>query len=219
MIELKHVSKSYHQGDTLIEVLKNVHLTIASGEKVAIIGASGSGKSTLLSLMSGMDIPDSGSVLIDSNDIAKMGEDELSQLRNTNIGVIFQSFELVPSFTALENVMLPLDIGGKESRATAIKALASVGLSNRMHHLPSMLSGGEEQRVAIARALVQAPSILFADEPTGNLDVKTGEQILAQLMDAAKDCTLVIITHDKEIAHRMDRIIEIKGGSINEITS
>ena len=219
MIELKHVSKSYRQSDTLIEVLKDINLTIASGEKVAIIGASGSGKSTLLSLMSGMDIPDSGSVLIDGNDIAKMGENKLSQLRNTNIGVIFQSFELVPSFSALENVMLPLDIGGKESRAIAVQALTSVGLSSRMNHLPSMLSGGEEQRVAIARALVQSPSILFADEPTGNLDAQTGEQILAQLMDVAKDRTLVIITHDKEIADRMDRIIEIKGGNINEAAS
>ena len=166
MIELKHVSKSYRQSDTLIEVLKDIDLTIASGEKVAIIGASGSGKSTLLSLMSGMDIPDSGSVLIDGNDIAKMGESELSQLRNTNIGVIFQSFELVPSFTALENVMLPIDIGGKESRAIAVQALTSVGLSSRMNHLPSMLSGGEEQRVAIARALREDDSCDLKVRPT-----------------------------------------------------
>lgn len=219
MIELQNVSKSYRQGDAQVRVLSDVSISIATGENVAIIGASGSGKSTLLSLMSGMDTPDSGRVLIDGKDIGHMTERELADFRNRRIGVIFQSFELVPSFTALENVMLPLDIRGNGSRADAEHALSSVGLSHRFQHLPSMLSGGEEQRVAIARALAQAPGILFADEPTGNLDRKTGEEVLALIRGALGDTerTLVMITHDREIARTMDRILEIKDGVVQDV--
>lgn len=219
MIELQNVSKTYRQGDQVIRVLSGVTLSIASGEKVAIVGASGSGKSTLLSIMSGMDTPDSGRVIVDGKDIGEMSERELAEFRNRRIGVIFQSFELVPSFTALENVLLPLDIRDVDGRADAEHALASVGLSHRVHHLPSMLSGGEEQRVAIARALAQAPDILFADEPTGNLDRKTGEEILELIRKALgkRERTLVMITHDTEIARTMDRVLEIKDGDVKDI--
>ncbi len=220
MIELKHVSKTYTQGDVKIPVLQDVNLRVAEGEHVAIIGASGSGKSTLLSLMSGMDSPDSGEVHIDGKDISKMNEDELAILRNKDIAIIFQSFELVPSFSALENVMLPLDIGSRGGRVEANAALEKVGLAHRTTHLPSMLSGGEEQRVAIARALVQNPKILFADEPTGNLDPTTGTQVLALIREAASGTkrTLIIITHENEIAKQMDRILEIKNGVVIEVS-
>lgn len=219
MIELQNISKSYRQGETLIRVLSDVSLSISAGEKVAIVGASGSGKSTLLSIMSGMDTPDSGKVVIDGKNIAEMSPRELSEFRNRSIGVIFQSFELVPSFTALENVMLPLDIRDSNGRADAERALASVGLSHRLNHLPSMLSGGEEQRVAIARVLAQSPGVLFADEPTGNLDRKTGEEVLRLIRTALgeHERTLIMITHDPEIAQTMDRVLEIKDGSVRDI--
>ncbi len=220
MIELKHISKTYHQGDATIAVLKDVNLTIKEGERVAIVGASGSGKSTLLSLMSGMDTPDEGEVIIDGKNLESLSEAELATVRNKTISIIFQSFELVPSFSAIENVMLPIDIGGGKGRDRAQQALSAVGLAHRTTHLPSMLSGGEEQRVAIARALVGDPKILFADEPTGNLDQKTGAQVLALIKDAAggKNRTLVIITHDKEIAKSMDRILEIKDGHVTDLS-
>jgi len=220
MIELKNVSKSYRQGTEVISVLSNVNLIINEGERVAIIGASGSGKSTLISLMSGMDKPDSGEVCIAGKDISLLSESQIAELRNKEIAIIFQSFELVPSFSALENVMLPLDIRKTPSKVPAKKALEEVGLSHRLEHLPSMLSGGEEQRVAIARALVQGPKILFADEPTGNLDRATGAQVLSLIEKASVGTsrTLVIITHDREIAQGMDRILEIKDGQVTEIT-
>jgi putative ABC transport system ATP-binding protein len=220
MLELKNVTKSYTQGDTRIPVLTDVSLSIKQGERVAIIGASGSGKSTLLSLMSGMDTPDSGEVIIDGQKIKDLDERALGKLRNETIAIIFQSFELVPAFSALENVMLPLNIGGKVGTEEALAALTSVGLEHRTTHLPNMLSGGEEQRVAIARALVQNPKILFADEPTGNLDGTTGAHVL-ELIEAAASGnarTLVIITHDKEIARTMDRVLLIKDGTVREIT-
>lgn len=218
MIELINVTKSYTQGTSHIRVLSNVSLTINQGERVSIIGASGSGKSTLLSLMSGMDTPDYGEVRIRGNNIATMTDAELATLRNKDIAIIFQSFELVPSFTALENVMLPLNIGGKNGQQEALEALTSVGLKERIHHLPSMLSGGEEQRVAIARALIQNPKILFADEPTGNLDASTGAHILS-LIDTLleeKERTLIIVTHDIAIAKKMDRILEIRDHGVHE---
>ncbi len=221
MIELTNVFKSYTQGETVIPVLRDVNLFIEDGEHVAIIGTSGSGKSTLLSLMSGMDKPDKGTVAIEGKDLSKLSESALSLFRNKDIGIIFQSFELVPSFSALENVMLPLDIGKTGGTTEAIKALTEVGLLHRKMHLPSMLSGGEEQRVAIARALAQNPKILFADEPTGNLDPKTGAEVLSLLKNAAggRSRTLVIITHDPAIAKMMDRVIEITNGTVREKTS
>lgn len=220
MIELRNVFKSYTQGEVVIPVLRDVSLTIHDGEHVAVVGASGSGKSTLLALMSGMDTPDKGTVLINGRDLSTLSESELSTLRNKHIGIIFQSFELVPSFSALENVMLPLDIGRTGGRVVAEQALAKVGLAERAMHLPAMLSGGEEQRVAIARALAQNPPILFADEPTGNLDATTGAQVLALIKNVADGNvrTLVIITHDANIAGMMDRIVTIHDGVVSERT-
>jgi ABC-type lipoprotein export system ATPase subunit len=220
MIELKHVSKSYQQGETSIPVLTDVSLTIQDGEHVAIVGASGSGKSTLLSLMSGMDSPDSGEVWIDGELVGTLPSRALSRLRNEKIGMIFQSFELVPAFTALENVMLPLDIRSVKAREAAARALDSVGLSHRHDHLPSMLSGGEAQRVAIARALAQEPKIIFADEPTGNLDPETGKSVLALITASTLSIrpTIVLITHDVAIGRSMDRILKLEHRSVTETT-
>ena len=218
MLELKNIYKSYKQGGEVIQVLSGVNITIKDGERVAIVGASGSGKSTLLSIMSGMDKPDSGEVFINGKNLSTLSDSELSRLRNSEIAMIFQSFELVPSFSALENVMLPLDIASMSAKTEAESALTKVGLASRLTHLPSMLSGGEEQRVAIARALVRNPKILFADEPTGNLDSTTGAQVLSLIVAAGvgDERTLVIITHDKGIAQKMDRILEIKDGAVRE---
>ncbi len=220
MIELKHVSKSYLQGDTAIPVLEDVSLTIQDGEHVAIVGASGSGKSTLLSLMSGMDTPDSGEVWIDGEHIGALAPPALARLRNEKIGIIFQSFELVPAFSAIENVMLPLDIRSVPAREKAQSALASVGLSHRLDHLPSMLSGGEAQRVAIARALAQEPRIIFADEPTGNLDPETGKSVLALIkaQTASIRPTIVLITHDVTIGRSMDRVLLLASRGVTETT-
>lgn len=223
MLKLTNVSKSYRQGDTIINVLKDISLTIDDGEKVAIVGASGSGKSTLLALMSGMDTPDAGKVEIDGKDLSTLSASAMATLRNEEVAVIFQSFELVPSFSALENVMLPLDIRNISSKKIAEDALDSVGLAHRVTHLPSELSGGEEQRVAIARALAQNPAILFADEPTGNIDHTTGEEVLKLLLGATgehsqKRRTLIIITHDESIAKRMDRILVLENGMLTSRT-
>ncbi len=215
MIQLKNVTKTYTQGETHIEVLRGISLEIADGEKVAIVGASGSGKSTLLSIMSGMDSPDSGEVIIDGTSIASLNERELALFRNNTVGMIFQSFELVPAFTALENVLLPLDIRNTDDRfARASEALTKVGLSHRGTHRPSELSGGEEQRTAIARVLAQDPKIIFADEPTGNLDHTTGREILRELiaLTSERAHTLIIITHDPSIAQMMDRTYTLKEG-------
>ena len=173
MIKVENISKSFFQGNNKIEILKSVYLNINEGEKVAIIGPSGSGKSTFLSVVSGMDKPDSGRVIIDGQNITDMSEDNLCLIRNEKIGIIFQAFELINSFTAIENVMLPLDIAltsQKESYQKSQQLLDDLGLGNRLDHLPKMLSGGEQQRVAIARAMINNPKVIFADEPTGNLD-------------------------------------------------
>lgn len=218
-IELEHVKKHYRQGSTDIPVFDDLSLVIGEGEKVAIVGASGSGKTTLLSLMAAMDTPESGSIRIFDEDLSRMSQKDLSRFRNNTIAVIFQSFELVPAFTALENVMLPLDIRKAQSSETDAKeALKRVGLSHRIAHTPQELSGGEEQRVAIARALAQSPRILFADEPTGNLDRKTGDEILSLLLKEIDErkMTFVVITHDPEIAKHMDRVLVIENGTITE---
>jgi putative ABC transport system ATP-binding protein len=235
MISLTNVKKSYHQGSTVVEVLKDIDLHIAPGERVAIVGASGSGKSTLLSIMAGMEVADSGTVVVNGKNIATLGEKGLSEFRNHDVAVIFQSFELVPAFTAHENVLLPLDVRnvrGADGHRRAEEALKAVGLSHRVNHLPTELSGGEEQRVAIARALAQDPVVLFADEPTGNLDRKTGDIIMEQLLNASAGGagsagagdgarasgrrTLVMITHDEHLAQRMDRILLLENGRLTE---
>ena len=212
MLRLESICKSYTDGDETISILEQVSLTVETGEKIAIIGPSGSGKSTLLSIMSLLDSPTSGKVYIDGVDTSTLNERELARMRNTKLGIIFQSFELVQFFTAYENIMLPLAIRSVEYKEKVDAVCEEVGLSHRKHNLPSALSGGEQQRVAIARVLVADSDIIFADEPTGNLDALHGKKILDLLLYAVnqKKKTCILITHDMNIAKQMDKIYEIK---------
>jgi putative ABC transport system ATP-binding protein len=218
MIHLQNISKTFTQGETELRILQNLSVQIGSNQKVAIIGASGSGKSTLLSIMSGMDKPDEGKVMLDEEDLVTMTEEKLCKIRNRKIGVIFQAFELIPSFTALENVLLPLDIADLTDIDKAKQLLSDLGLSHRFNHLPKMLSGGEQQRVAIARALIANPEVIFADEPTGNLDIHTGEKVLDLLFKLIGKYkkTLVLITHDISLSKKMDRVFSLKDGVLHE---
>jgi putative ABC transport system ATP-binding protein len=217
MIELKNVTKIVRSGSEELRILDNISLEIPSGEFIAITGASGSGKSTLLSLIAGLDLPTSGEIKIDGEEITKMSEDELAELRGQKIGIIFQSFHLIPSLTAFENVLIPMEIlGVKDAKERAWKLLADVDLTNRAHHYPSELSGGEQQRVAIARAFANQPKILLADEPTGNLDSRNGAHILELMMKLhlKNQTTLVLVTHDQELSKRADRQIKLHDGKI-----
>ena len=203
-------------------ILDDASLTVNRGETAAVVGPSGAGKSTLLALLAGLDEPTSGQVWLDEIELTALDEDGRAQLRNRRVGFIFQSFHLLPSLTALENVLLPLELsntGGAMERAR--KALSQVGLDSRLHHYPRQLSGGEKQRVAIARAFVGSPSLLFADEPTGNLDNKTGERVLNLLfeLNAASNATLVLVTHDLVAAARCDRMCEMATGRIVKTTT
>lgn len=214
MIILQNIGKSYHDGEDVTTILKDVSLEIKTGERIAIVGPSGSGKSTLLSIMSGLDTSTTGTVVIDGIDIATLTEDELARFRNEKVSIIFQSFELVSFFTAFENIMLPLSIRNQHDTASIDTLFENVALSHRKDNLPSALSGGEQQRVAIARALASGSEIIFADEPTGNLDAVTGKKVLELLLDTVKEHkkTFIIITHDMNIARHMDRIYEIRDG-------
>ena len=203
-------------------ILDDASLTVNRGETAAVVGPSGAGKSTLLALLAGLDEPTSGQVWLDEIELTALDEDGRAQLRNRRVGFIFQSFHLLPSLTALENVLLPLELsntGGAMERAR--KALSQVDLDSRLHHYPRQLSGGEKQRVAIARAFVGSPSLLFADEPTGNLDNKTGERVLNLLfeLNAASNATLVLVTHDLVAAARCDRMFEMATGRIVKTTT
>ncbi|MBP6888873.1 MAG: ABC transporter ATP-binding protein [Candidatus Pacebacteria bacterium] len=221
ILEVKNISKSYTQGKEIITVLKDVSLSVEKGQKVAIVGPSGSGKSTLLSIMAGLDNGDKGDVIIDGQKIATMSEVDLSTLRNRKISIIFQSFELVGFFNALENITLPLAIrGDKDADKKGRALLKSMNLEGRSKNLPSELSGGEQQRVAIGRALASGSDIIFADEPTGNLDSRNGHVILDLFLNAAKEHekTLIIITHDMSIARRMDKVYEIKDNTLVDST-
>lgn len=203
------------EGD--LTILDNVSLAIRRGETVAVVGPSGAGKSTLLALLAGLDEPSSGSVRLNGADLTALDEDGRAELRNRQVGFVFQSFHLLPSLTALENVLLPLELsGGDRHESKAKEALHRVGLDSRLHHYPRQLSGGEKQRVAIARAFVTEPALLFADEPTGNLDNKTGGHILNLLfeLNAAAGTTLVLVTHDLVAAQRCHRVIELAGGRL-----
>lgn len=223
MLKLHGVNKSYHSGDHLINVLKNITFEIKKGEFVAIIGPSGSGKSTLLGISAGLDKPDSGEVYLSGELISKMNENKLCKIRSEKIGFIFQNFQLIRNLNALENVSLPLIIRGKdreeEIRLKSMNLLESVGLKDRMTHFPSQLSGGEEQRVAIARAFINDPLILFADEPTGNLDSENGKSIMNLLMKLNKlnGATLVVVTHDPVVANSADRVLRMNSGDIDLI--
>jgi len=199
----------------MLTILDDVSLTIGAGETVAIVGASGAGKSTLLALLAGLDEPSAGSAWLAGIELSALDEDGRAEARAKHVGFVFQSFHLIPSLTAIENVMLPLELAGKsDARGTARAVLQPVGLGPRLGHYPRQLSGGEQQRVAIARAFVTRPAVLFADEPTGNLDTTTGHRVIELLFDlnAANGTTLVLVTHDREIAARCNRVIELDAG-------
>lgn len=217
ILEVKQVSKTYQNANNTLTVLDQINLAITKGETVAITGPSGSGKTTLLGLCAGLDGASTGSVALNGVALERLNEDERASIRNQYVGFIFQNFQLLPTLTALENVMVPLELrGAKNSKAVALDLLEKVGLTSRSHHYPVQLSGGEQQRVSLARAFSNQPAILFADEPTGNLDAETSEKIIKLLFDLNKDAgtTLVIVTHDAELAARTNRIVKIKGGSI-----
>ncbi|WP_018987141.1 ABC transporter ATP-binding protein [Methylophilus methylotrophus] len=219
-VEALSLSKSVVSNDTTIPILTNLNLAVPKGERLAIIGSSGSGKSTLLGLLAGLDIASSGKVVIAGQEIGQMDEDGRAAVRAEHMGFVFQSFQLLGSLTALENVMLPMQLAGqRDAQAIAIAALESVGLASRATHYPKQLSGGEQQRVAIARAFAAKPSILFADEPTGNLDVATGEAIIKLLFDlnAQSGTTLVLVTHDMNLARRCQRVLNLQNGQLKEI--
>jgi len=217
IIETENLGKTVPTSDGPLCILSSVELVIKAGESIAIVGASGSGKSTLLSLLAGLDIPTQGLTRIKGHNLTAMTEDGRAELRNQLVGFVFQSFQLLPGLTALENVMLPLELrGDKNAKAAAKKLLARVGLAHRLTHTPMKLSGGEQQRVALARAFVTEPAILFADEPTGNLDSKTGEHIIELLFELNKEkqTTLVLVTHDNALAARCQRLIKLEAGKM-----
>lgn len=223
ILNVSHLGKSYTNGPKRLTVLDDITFDIEEGETFAIVGPSGSGKTTLLGLCAGLDRPDSGIVELCGTDLATLNEDRRAALRNREVGFIFQNFQLLPTLTALENVIVPLELqGAKNPGKIGMELLDKVGLAERSHHYPSQLSGGEQQRVAMARAFSSKPSILFADEPTGNLDQETGEKVVQLLFDLNQEAntTLVIVTHDHELAQRNQRILRLKGGKImaNEST-
>lgn len=219
MIELKGVTKVYELGGEKIFALDDVNLNINEGDFIAIVGPSGSGKSTLANIIGGLDTPDSGTISVNRENISELSDDEISNYRNKKIGFIFQTFNLQPTYTALENVMIPLMLARvplKERKKQAASCLRAVGLENRMNHLPSQLSGGQRQRVCIARALANNPQIIIADEPTGNLDSKKGTEIMDLLKSLNKEggITLIVITHDQHVAKEASKIITLKDGQI-----
>ena len=217
IIELDGIELSLGQGAARVDVLKGVSLAVESGEAVGLVGPSGSGKSTLLMVMAGLERPDRGRVVLDGHDLVTLGEDALAEVRGRRVGVVFQSFHLLPTMTALENVALPLELAGRsDAAARAAAELRAVGLGERLHHYPAQLSGGEQQRVAIARALAPDPAILVADEPTGNLDETTGREITDLLfgLKRERDATLVLVTHDTALARRCDRIVSLRAGRV-----
>jgi len=221
MISLQNVTKTVRSGDSDLTILSDVSLDIPDGQFVALTGASGSGKSTLLGLIAGLDSPSSGHISVDGDEITAMSEDGLADLRSEKIGFVFQSFHLIPSLTAFENVLIPMEIRGtRDAKARAAKLLEDVGLTDRGHHYPTELSGGEQQRVAIARAFANEPKILLADEPTGNLDSKNGAHIF-ELMTGLHDrrsVTLVLVTHDQNLAGHAQRQVVLRDGRVVEDT-
>jgi putative ABC transport system ATP-binding protein len=217
MIELFSVSKVVRSGTADLTILHSLDLTIPDGQFISVVGPSGSGKSTLLGLIAGLDAPTSGDIRIDGRSIVDMSEDNLAQLRGEKVGFVFQSFHLIPSLTALENILIPMEIAGARGAMARAKALLEdVELSERGHHYPSQLSGGERQRVAIARAFANGPSILLADEPTGNLDSHNGRHVFDLMveMNRKRGATLVLVTHDHELASSADRRISLKDGRV-----
>ncbi|MFA5669336.1 MAG: ABC transporter ATP-binding protein [Balneolaceae bacterium] len=221
ILQVKNLTRIFKSGSKSITVVNNINFGIQEKTSCAIVGPSGSGKTTLLGLCAGLDHPSSGNVRLNGMDLTPLSEDERAAVRNKHVGFIFQTFQLVPTLTALENVMVPLELRGNatnEVRKYALELLDEVGLSERSHHYPSQLSGGEQQRVAIARAFINEPKILFADEPTGNLDSETGAHIEHLIFDLNErlGTTLIMVTHDMELAQKCSRIIKLKNGSVEE---
>jgi putative ABC transport system ATP-binding protein len=212
-----NLAKSVGESDNIIEILRNLNLEVTQGESVAIVGSSGSGKSTLLGLLAGLDNPSSGSVTVEGVPFSGLDEDARAAVRGKRMGFVFQSFQLLSTMTALENVMLPLQLANRrDAKQIAAETLAKVGLADRLTHYPKQLSGGEQQRVAIARAFAPQPAILFADEPTGNLDVATGERIIDLLfsLNKAFNSTLILVTHDDKLAQRCSRVLTLHNGQL-----
>jgi putative ABC transport system ATP-binding protein len=217
ILNIQNVSKQYQSAGRTLTVLDNIHFDVESGSTMAIVGPSGSGKTTLLGLAAGLDRSSSGSVELNGISLDKLDEDQRAAIRNKYVGFIFQNFQLLPTLTALENVMVPLELRGEKNiRPRALDLLEKVGLSDRGHHYPSQLSGGEQQRVSLARAFSNQPRILFADEPTGNLDAETSERIIDLIFNLNKEAgtTLVLVTHDLDLAGRTGRIVRLKGGKV-----
>ncbi|HNO74863.1 ABC transporter ATP-binding protein [Nitrosomonas mobilis] len=215
IIQAQELTREIETGETTLTILKEISLQVSAGESIAVVGASGSGKSTLLGLLAGLDEPTQGTVFLDGQDIFKLDEDERAVLRGRLLGFMFQSFQLLPALTALENVMLPLELSGEsQARDAAVNWLTRVGLEKRAKHYPRQLSGGEQQRVAIARAFVTQPKLLFADEPTGNLDAATGSQIIDLMFELNREqgTTLVLVTHDEKLTERCARIVKLEAG-------
>lgn len=224
MIEVRGLKKSIHNGTNTVEILRGIDLIIPAGQFAAIMGASGSGKSTLLGLLAGLDAPTEGEVLLDGTAISRLGEDQLAEIRGRKLGFVFQSYQLIPMLTALENVLLPAELSGAamngfgDSRKRATDLLASMGLADRIGHYPVQLSGGEQQRVALARAFMMEPPIVLADEPTGNLDSRNGEHVLDLLLRRHRESgtTLVMVTHDPQVSARAERRIVLRDGLVIE---
>ncbi|NND32384.1 MAG: ABC transporter ATP-binding protein [Saprospiraceae bacterium] len=224
ILKINELEKTYKSGSKQITVLQDITFEVGEGETFAIVGPSGSGKTTLLGLCAGLDYPDGGDVELCGHKLQDLSEDERARLRNDEVGFIFQNFQLLPTLTALENVVVPLELqGAKGAQKVGLELLEKVGLGDRVHHYPSQLSGGEQQRVALARAFSNKPSIIFADEPTGNLDEETGEKVVQLLFDLNKEAgtTLVIVSHDLDLANKTQQILRLKGGKIfsNERTA
>ncbi len=217
ILHIAQLSKTYNSAGKTLSVLDDINFSIATGSTNAIVGPSGSGKTTLLGLCAGLDRASAGEVVLNGINLNNLSEDKRAQVRNQYVGFIFQNFQLLPTLTALENVMVPLELRGeRDIRNRAMDLLDKVGLAGRSHHFPTQLSGGEQQRVSIARAFSNAPKILFADEPTGNLDAETGERVQKLLFDLNQDAgtTLVVVTHDLELARKTQRVLSIKGGKL-----
>jgi putative ABC transport system ATP-binding protein len=217
VLKARGIGKTVRSGDSDLVILREIDLAVISGEVVAVVGASGSGKSTLLAILAGLDTPTAGSVSIDGNDIFLLDEDRRAELRGRSVGFVFQSFQLLPSLTAVENVALPLELSGKSNPdALAREMLGRVGLAERLHHYPKHLSGGEQQRVALARAFVVRPKLLFADEPTGSLDAESGAAVIRLLFDMNREygTTLILVTHDEHLASKCQRVVRLAAGRI-----
>lgn len=220
ILQVNNLTREFKSGSKVLTVVNNINFGIEEGTSCAIVGPSGSGKTTLLGLCAGLDRPNSGEVILRGVNLNPLSEDERASVRNQHVGFVFQTFQLVPTLTAIENVMVPLELRGEATKKVRVRAkelLEEVGLGDRTHHYPTQLSGGEQQRVAIARAFINQPKILFADEPTGNLDTETGEYIEKLIFDLneKQDTTLVLVTHDLELADKCDRIIKIKNGYVD----